>query len=798
MLTKEAELFEKANIVDIGLQPNEFSPRRRGSSYSGGSPRLEHGLNHLSIDNQPGYDVNDGGSTENLHIDEVDEVDEAGKVDNNIMVDETFQKYLNDRADQFHEGNSINSGSFPPIPKPKVEFNYKDDASLRNDVDYWFTANEVGKLAEYPTAFFNKFGHNDFRSLKTEDKEDIVQDLMDCNCSPQQQLANLKNILYLALGCYTSERPYHTQSLKIVHNVKELVNLNVIPWVTSNLREKFEAASTVRYNLEIVSSSLFHCLSILHICTLVGLQETECEILKRQLIDADILNLLTRYIDTWKWNARNSMRIRNIVILLSKTIHLIFGDLTHRETAKKYLLQKYNLTKETDPNKLTASPVDFHVYRQELTTRYPSFIPPPSTLPVGFEDSSSLAQFITVQRSQSRSFPNNNPPPSIHIATPAPSPSSSPVNRGPKAKRVFQTNQNYPFIHPVDGFEGYVPKSIQEATDLFQSRVRNSLHLKQLWCEIDNFVKQERGWSEEITTTDSFDYSSDFDNDFTSSIESLNLIEDYYSASLPYLSSLVHVLLQVIVSSQDSINLPMDEDINFELAKSKFAVLKESSYILLSLLKWFKINHILKYENLCCLIYDSNFFAIVGGLLEKFETNLLERIQNTKLRDSTVSFWKFEEDPNIIDKDFCFMLFNLITVSSKVLSSKTQRILTLCEKDFTSSLRPVFSFYNPDLWHPALKIIKEITPFNGKKWKSDNMDLISLVYLHGKLNLRDNWLSGRDITSEIDDGYGQELALRALVQFYNVRKYKDAMVQLGYEKGNSSFFSRETDLLNAD
>lgn len=69
------------------------------------------------------------------------------------------------------------------------------------------------------------------------------------------------------------------------------------------------------------------------------------------------------------------------------------------------------------------------------------------------------------------------------------------------------------------------------------------------------------------------------------------------------------------------------------------------------------------------------------------------------------------------------------------------------------------------------------------------MELISGVFLYEKLELIDNWVAGKDITGELSDAYGQEIALRALLQFYNFEHYQVAMEDLGYQKKNNSIAS---------
>lgn len=60
------------------------------------------------------------------------------------------------------------------------------------------------------------------------------------------------------------------------------------------------------------------------------------------------------------------------------------------------------------------------------------------------------------------------------------------------------------------------------------------------------------------------------------------------------------------------------------------------------------------------------------------------------------------------------------------------------------------------------------------------MDLISQIYLNLKLSMKDNWLSGKDLESDFNNSYDQEIALRGLLQFYNMRNYPLQMNKIGY------------------
>lgn len=188
---------------------------------------------------------------------------------------------------------------------------------------------------------------------------------------------------------------------------------------------------------------------------------------------------------------------------------------------------------EHDPSFIVTSPLDYHLFRQEITSKYPAYCPPPPLVPIEEENNSilpPLPNHSSRQGSQEnlRMIPGataNDAGRSIfyqpvHIATPAPSPPPSPAGPGGKGgkKQNYQTNQNFPFLYPplddtsntVGGkgnaelqdqlvgkrWEGSdIPASILEAGQLFASRMRMSRSIRQLWDVREKFVEYERGWN---------------------------------------------------------------------------------------------------------------------------------------------------------------------------------------------------------------------------------------------------------------------------------------------------------------
>lgn len=270
-----------------------------------------------------------------------------------------------------------------------------------------------------------------------------------------------------------------------------------------------------------------------------------------------------------------------------------------------------------------------------------------------------------------------------------------------------------------------------------------------------------------------------------------------------------------------------------EVIRAKEITLKASSHIILLMLKWFKINHISKYYYLTCILFDQLICTVAVDFLrgsfdnfniqkpKKDDENDYDRLlyQNQLMnppinlpqfqffnictgnnpsatKTELINTTKLEDFPTIIDnnnvsktiidkynENFCFIMVNIVTILNKVLlKNYTQRILTFNECKPSEIFRMlVTNFDNKYLTIPILKIVKKMIPYQGRKWKSFNMGLISLIYMRLKLSMRDNWLSGKDLENDFNNSLDQEISLRGLLQFYNMRKYPDKMMSLGYE-----------------
>lgn len=274
-----------------------------------------------------------------------------------------------------------------------------------------------------------------------------------------------------------------------------------------------------------------------------------------------------------------------------------------------------------------------------------------------------------------------------------------------------------------------------------------------------------------------------------------------------------------------------------ESIRVKDITLKAVSGILIFLLNWFKASHILKSLYFGTVLLDSGFLTVFMDFIsDSFNNNALQKMDsenlaltsyeilsaqnkllNPKISLPQFDFFKFchghNEPPskvsllnatpicrmkneidengerivhiNDFNEEFCAILTNLFGATNEILiENMSQRVIMFNETKPTDLMKIILlNFENKDLQTPILKIFKKLTPYQGRKWRASNMDVISRIYMNLRLSLKDDWLCGKDLESDLNSCYEQESALRSLLQFYNMRQYADQMQCLGLSRG---------------
>jgi len=286
----------------------------------------------------------------------------------------------------------------------------------------------------------------------------------------------------------------------------------------------------ITQNLQVLAEELIHLMTIMYMSLQVALDDPEgMASVQANLIQLNpsLVEFMLHATAKLRWDEACNLPQTQVFLLFWKSILLVFGGTKEIAETKKATSEAQ--AEDSGKELISASPLDYHVFRQEITSKYPAYVPPRPAIPLEAEQTSILP---TLHHHPTRNNGSNGilPGPSnqsggasilhqpVHIATPAPSPPPSPGVGGKGGKKQnYQTNQNFPFMYPpLDAtsnsaggkggaglqdllvgrrWEGSdVPASILEAGELFSKRVRMTRATRQLWDEREKFLKFERGW----------------------------------------------------------------------------------------------------------------------------------------------------------------------------------------------------------------------------------------------------------------------------------------------------------------
>lgn len=827
---QEDEAFANVDEIDGPITPNQLSPKSDHSKFT-----FKH---ELSVQNEP---TSPKGANTNMNNNDTNNM-----IDYNMPVDDEFQKNLDRRASEIIDEDGIKR-----ISKPKIDWSLKDFYNLKDELQEWFTSTDYCQLGQIKSSFKQRV---DDPSKFVEDinyRELVIDEMfkhLDNNL-----VSNIQAITYISMGTYEYVEDIDTHLTMIRQN--NIILAGHLSSLIDIFKEQAVSCMNETRNLKRKTVMLFYTSTILFYIINTCLEQRDNS--KEEVLGAitsihekKLMKFLTEYIEYWRWNSRLAMRIRNIILLLFKTTVLQFGDKHLYQETKKKVYRYHGLKKMKNKGEsLVISPLHYKAFREDITSRFPNYELPNTELPDSPDDSTSLSQFLEIPRSKSRSVINTSlAVPEKHLATPFPSPPSSPVllqfNDGMKPRKSFQTNMSYPQLYPMDDVSENslsrinthlddlkhdiainkdhtknIPYSVEEAANILSDNLEIKLSTKQLWHERNLFMSTERGWQKDIDTSkdnndehnqavaDPFNYSSLVGKEESNDeLQIMNRVDTYYMDCLASFNSLIFVLLQTIESNLSNVEYkykgdPSNYDLSLiqpqlEVVRSKEILMRSCSGLLVVLLKWFKLSHILKFEHLASLIYDSKFITICSSILGKYSETYCDKVLNNMI-EADHNIWKECSQSNpMYSKSFSEEKgkYNVVILSSftyllKILrgitGNKTHRLKSL-PLSIGILFKRYYKLFCLDIYHPILKIIRELTPFKNKRWKSEHMDLISGVYLYEKLELIDNWVTGKDIAGELNDASGQEIAFRALLQFYNFTHYKHSMEELGYSKKSIS------------
>ncbi|KAK9458331.1 hypothetical protein V1511DRAFT_492357 [Dipodascopsis uninucleata] len=718
---------------------------------------------------------------------------------------------------------------FQKMKAPEFRYQYKDTDSLEQELEEWFAYSDDVYLAE-SMELFHKTLADSWRRLSNTRKERYVESQISLINSGKSSHDALLKLFYFALGVFKETTDQRDQLSVIVDSAYLIWKCKGLDCLYATIRrlidEIYKYDPEDSQSLSGLRKELFLSLTVFYIVINVADGEDFSDDLND--LQPPALPYFIKQISEFRLTVAEDLPWRNIFLITWKLILRILGTSADLVSVKEYARSQAGLPHEPKKDVISASPLDYQAFRQGISSRYPAYRPPVSSVPKEFELMlSASSSKVDLTDYVADPLPGS----SVHIATPAPSPPPSPPPLGKSKKSSFQTDKTVPFLYPQN-LE--IPASIKEAEEIFAQKMRTSLGILQLWEEREEFMKEERGW---VPASEVIIKSLEMTGTYNEKLaKKLQRIEGLYEQTLEYLQGFVVITLKLVLSTvslENSENIFIqqirhsnDSPVKAELesARESEIMLKGISAILYLLLKWFKVSHILKFEYFCQILYDSNALPL---FLQLFNTKEIEQFvlqmpevpelrffnicrtlaDGKPLPEKDILVMNYNRNSENLDEilqqpeitEFSsrnfFVSINFLKIMQKICKNKAHRNLMIVQLKASNSLRKTLRISQYEARLYALKIIKGQVPYCGRKWRHVNMRVITAIYLYCRQELRDSWLAGVDIDADIEDSYPREVALRALIQFYNTRRYPAAAIALGYQSSEDDFFTKELDNL---
>ncbi|CAI2178129.1 10123_t:CDS:10 [Funneliformis geosporum] len=527
---------------------------------------------------------------------------------------------------------------FPNKQKPKeIAFTYTDTDSISNEIDEFYSYVEISQCFENKKSFEEGFDES-WTTCTISERRTYIEYLLETLelKDPEKRFCTAKKLLYIAQGTFG-------ESTSPEHHLELIIENNKLLRKCGALLSYFQALN----HPDFISDRQAY------------IDDTNIEI-------GFYLTLLYMLVEVHRGDESFGSELVELDPPMSVFLFEIIASLREKEkNAKGYPVKKdvVRLINGLPPinNKefsTKATPIDYHTFQAEATQKYPTYIPPHSpVIPMPF--------IIANQ------YPNSNNNNDVFTQN---SFSSINNNSSPKSrKQQFQTNQRQPFIFPFSKSTPTVPKSIQEAGDLYLKFMYTNLGILQFWKEKDEMKKQQFGYSINDVRLHNEKNRSNCGREISNGIndteaqvtkrdrEKLDRIELLYRSILPHMQYIVIVLLKLLLATVSpnsnnvkvndngdsitkenvTINNGLSPDSNIyssssngnsveeiDIMRHREITSKAVSAILLLMLKYLKLSHILKFEYVSQLLVESNCLLLILKMFGLQDVSLTIKSRN--------------------------------------------------------------------------------------------------------------------------------------------------------------------------
>ncbi|KAF9972362.1 Factor arrest protein 11 [Actinomortierella ambigua] len=379
-----------------------------------------------------------------------------------------------------------------------VHFQYGDMDTLRGEIDEFFSYKDVPTFQQNQE-YFSKEYDEDWLASTVCDRESYSQYLLGCldQKADAKRLHAARQLIYIAQGCYASI----TDEDEHVHWIKEnntmLRRLGALSVYYDALRiacGKLAVDPTMTHEVEMFVTLLY---------MLIVSQESDDPTYKSFMKDVASLEpslsvFLYDQVTQRQAKAPQNYPLKKVLLLLWKSLRTTLGGSEDfpelKNIARKVMgsqpLASYGLSQKADP-------LDYVAYQDEMSQKYPAFVPTAATTTTPAEteknggDGSSPVPAVTIasvlkhKQGSSLSSKGGSGQNGTNGAGSA--------NGGPYKHGKGYSGGNggsQPFVFPAASMNSSTPRSILEAEDLFNRNMYISTATLQTYYEKKLFLER--------------------------------------------------------------------------------------------------------------------------------------------------------------------------------------------------------------------------------------------------------------------------------------------------------------------
>ncbi|KAI8047477.1 hypothetical protein BDF21DRAFT_434173 [Thamnidium elegans] len=681
-----------------------------------------------------------------------------------------------------------------------TEYEYQCDAdTFENEINEFFKYTEVTvQLQEYRKLYEKEYNGGIMR------RQDIVLLLDQLELSDQEsRLKASKLLVYIALGSFTMNKKESNQDR--IQKLMEHANLLIECGAFNIFYQKLQQSLDNWFELDLYLTLLYVLLESQR----YQYPSKPSKKFKLDLVtlEPNLIGFLLSLVAKLREKLNTSFPVKKVILLLWKSLLFMSGGLESIKESTQAFKESFGLS--TNPNIISKStPQDLHLFQTQVTDKYPGYIAPKFPIDI----SSPLTLHASNTLSQAMGYANATN--QIELLYQTLFPPKSSVNgtsvflANKKSNHQVQHYFMYPshvsptLILPLTHQGSGVPESIKEAGQVFEKHMHTSLSNYQIIQERSKAIQR---WKL-IEETKDDNYKIELQDD-----DSIDLLEKIYANVIPDFQNIIIVLLKLLLTSVNTSNnnqgdvkekLNTPENITLEyleevdLVRNREVYSKAISGILLLLLKWTKASHVLKFEYISQLLVDSGCLLLILKIIGLQEITDLVKAQ-TDIPYYAFFDYNINRDPDSIEplpisvtnRRNMFWAINYLRVLQMLTKHKTHRVMLLAQYKSSAILKRMLKISHPVLELYTLKLLKSQVPYLGRKWRSQNMRIISAIYLNCYTVLKDDWISKINFDEDLEEGKMQEHNLRILTYTYNGERYLPSLLPLHDEVNTEKGFT---------